>query len=121
DYLVCVRIAAEQALHLTGAIVGLARHQGRRSRLARRILRYEPERALTPNRERTMKFMLISCATKDWEAGLPPDPRLLATNPRLYEKMPKAVRSSDWRTCSQLDGREGPGVGREGSRDRRAV
>ena len=37
-----------------------------------------------------MKFMLLSYATKDWEAGLPPDPRLLAAIPRLYEKMPKA-------------------------------
>jgi hypothetical protein len=36
-----------------------------------------------------MKFMLISYATKDWEAGLPPDPRLLATIPRLSETMPK--------------------------------
>src|SRR5262245_52071029 len=38
-----------------------------------------------------MKFMLISYATKDWEAGLPPDPRLLAAIPRLYEKMPKTA------------------------------
>src|SRR5262245_58103959 len=38
-----------------------------------------------------MKFMLISYATKDWEAGLPPDPRLLAAIPRLYEKMPKGA------------------------------
>ena len=37
-----------------------------------------------------MKFMLISYATKDWEAGLPPDPKLLAAMPRLYEKMPRA-------------------------------
>src|SRR5262245_36310415 len=36
-----------------------------------------------------MKFMLISYATKDWEAGLPPDQRLLAAIPPLYEKMPK--------------------------------
>jgi hypothetical protein len=36
-----------------------------------------------------MKFMLISYATKDWEAGAPPDPRLLAAMPRLYENMPK--------------------------------
>jgi hypothetical protein len=36
-----------------------------------------------------MKFMLISYATKDWEAGGPPDPRLLAAMPRLWEKMPK--------------------------------
>lgn len=36
-----------------------------------------------------MKFMLISYATKDWEAGLPPDPRLLAVMPRLTEEMPK--------------------------------
>src|SRR5262249_24427935 len=36
-----------------------------------------------------MKFMLISYATKEWEAGLPPDPRLLAAIPRLYETMPK--------------------------------
>src|SRR5262245_15408034 len=38
-----------------------------------------------------MKFMLISYATKDWEAGLPPDPRLVAAIPRLYEKMPKGA------------------------------
>ena len=38
-----------------------------------------------------MKFMLISYATKDWETGLPPDPRLVATIPRLYEKMPKGA------------------------------
>src|SRR5215468_4184525 len=37
-----------------------------------------------------MKFMLISYATKDWEAGLPPDPRLLAAIPRLSEQMPKS-------------------------------
>ena len=36
-----------------------------------------------------MKFMLISYATKDWEAGAAPDPRLLAAIPRLWEKMPK--------------------------------
>ena len=36
-----------------------------------------------------MKFMLISYATKDGEAGAPPDPRLLAAIPRLWEKMPK--------------------------------
>lgn len=36
-----------------------------------------------------MKYMLISYATKDWEAGAPPDPRLLAAMPRLWEKMPK--------------------------------
>src|SRR5262245_49709889 len=38
-----------------------------------------------------MKFMLISYATKDWEAGLPPDPRLIAAIPRLYEKLPKGA------------------------------
>src|SRR5262245_8858253 len=38
-----------------------------------------------------MKFMLISYATKDWEAGLPPDPRLVAAIPRLYDKMPKGA------------------------------
>src|SRR5262245_33449008 len=38
-----------------------------------------------------MKFMLISYATKDWEAGLPPDPRLVAAIPRLHEKMPKGA------------------------------
>jgi hypothetical protein len=36
-----------------------------------------------------MKFMLISYATKDWEAGAPPDARLLAAIPRLWEKMPE--------------------------------
>jgi hypothetical protein len=36
-----------------------------------------------------MKFMLISYATKDWEAGAAPDARLLAAIPRLWEKMPK--------------------------------
>ena len=36
-----------------------------------------------------MKFMLISYATKDGEAGAAPDPRLLAAIPRLWEKMPK--------------------------------
>jgi len=36
-----------------------------------------------------MKFMLISYASKEWEAGLPPDPKLLAAIPRLYERMPK--------------------------------
>src|SRR5262245_49560241 len=44
-----------------------------------------------PTRRQKMKFMLISYATKDWEAGLPPDPRLLAAIPRLYEKMPKGA------------------------------
>jgi hypothetical protein len=43
----------------------------------------------TPNKEQTMKFMLISYATKEWEAGAAPDPRLLAAIPRLWEKMPK--------------------------------
>jgi len=38
-----------------------------------------------------MKFMLISYATKDWEAGQAPDPRLVAAIPRLYEKMPKGA------------------------------
>ena len=38
-----------------------------------------------------MKFMLISYSTKDWEAGQPPDPRLVAAIPRLYEKMPKGA------------------------------
>src|SRR5262245_32106355 len=38
-----------------------------------------------------MKFMLISYATKEWESGQPPDPRLLAAIPRLYENMPKAA------------------------------
>src|SRR5262249_11031453 len=47
--------------------------------------------ALIPNQEAKMKFMLISYATKDWEAGLWPDPRLVAAIPRLYEKMPKGV------------------------------
>jgi hypothetical protein len=37
-----------------------------------------------------MKFMLISYATKEWEAGLPPDPRLVAAIPRLSEMKPKA-------------------------------
>src|SRR5262245_41369313 len=45
----------------------------------------------TPNQERTMKFMLISYATKDWEAGLPPDPRLLAAIPRFSEDMPEGA------------------------------
>jgi hypothetical protein len=36
-----------------------------------------------------MRFMLISYATKDWEAGATPDPRLLAVMPRLWEKMPE--------------------------------
>jgi hypothetical protein len=36
-----------------------------------------------------MNYMLISYATKDWEAGLPPDPRLLVAIPRLSETMPK--------------------------------
>jgi len=36
-----------------------------------------------------MKFMLISYATRDWEAGLPPDPRLVAAIPRLSEQMPR--------------------------------
>src|SRR5262249_32264029 len=44
----------------------------------------------SPNQERMMKFMLISYATREWEAGLPPDPRLLAAIPRLSEQMPKA-------------------------------
>src|SRR5262245_56360527 len=47
--------------------------------------------ALIPNQEAKMKFMLLSYATKDWEAGLPPDPRLVAAIPRLYEKMPKGA------------------------------
>jgi hypothetical protein len=38
-----------------------------------------------------MKFMLISYATKDWEAGRPPDPRLLAVIPKLSEDMPKGA------------------------------
>src|SRR5262249_20931625 len=29
-------------------------------------------------KEKPMKFMLISYASKEWEAGLPPDPKLLA-------------------------------------------
>src|SRR5262245_16369848 len=36
-----------------------------------------------------MKFMLISYATKDWEAGLPPDPRLLAAVAGLSKEAPK--------------------------------
>jgi hypothetical protein len=48
-------------------------------------------RRLIPNQEAKMKFMLISYATKDWEAGLPPDPRLVAAIPRLYEKLPKGA------------------------------
>jgi hypothetical protein len=36
-----------------------------------------------------MKFMLISYATTDWEAGLPPDPRLVAAMPRLSDEMSK--------------------------------
>jgi hypothetical protein len=36
-----------------------------------------------------MKFMLISYATKEWEAGASPDQRLLAAIPRLWEKMPE--------------------------------
>jgi hypothetical protein len=47
--------------------------------------------ALIPDKEAKMKFMLISYATKDWEAGRPPDPRLVAAIPRLYEKMPKGA------------------------------
>src|SRR5262249_54200563 len=47
--------------------------------------------ALIPIQEAKMKFMLISYATKDWEAGQPPDPRLGAAIPRLYEKMPKSA------------------------------
>src|SRR5262249_23301638 len=43
------------------------------------------------NQERTMKFMLISYATKDWEAGKLPDPRLLAAIPKLYEELPKGA------------------------------
>lgn len=38
-----------------------------------------------------MKFMLISYATQEWEAGLPPDPRLLAVIPRLSQDMPKGA------------------------------
>jgi hypothetical protein len=38
-----------------------------------------------------MDFKLISYATKDWEAGLPPDPRRVAAIPRLFEKMPKGA------------------------------
>src|SRR5262245_38517984 len=47
--------------------------------------------ALITNQEANVKFMLISYATKDWEAGLPPDPRLVAAILRLYEKMPKGA------------------------------
>src|SRR5262245_19704001 len=36
-----------------------------------------------------MKFMLISYATKDWEAGLPPDPRLMAAVAGLTKEAPK--------------------------------
>src|SRR5262249_38572929 len=36
-----------------------------------------------------MKFMLISYATKDWEAGRPPDPRLLAAVAGLSKEAPK--------------------------------
>src|SRR5262245_11903534 len=36
-----------------------------------------------------MRFMLISYATKDWEAGASPDPRLVAAIPRLWDKLPK--------------------------------
>ena len=69
-----------------------------------------------------MKFMLISYATKDWEAGLPPDPRLLAAIPRLIGKHAEGrCARRHRRACPQLDGREGPGVGREGARDRRPL
>src|SRR5262249_6175300 len=47
--------------------------------------------ALIPDQEAKMKFMLISYATNEWEAGLPPDPRLVAAIPRLYGKMPKGA------------------------------
>src|SRR5262245_47448268 len=47
--------------------------------------------ATTLYREQTMKFMLISYATKDWEAGQPPDPKLVAAIPRLFEKLPKGA------------------------------
>src|SRR5262245_47601502 len=40
-------------------------------------------------KEKQMKFMLISYASKEWEVGLPPDPKLLAAIPRLHERMPK--------------------------------
>src|SRR5262249_52777673 len=39
-----------------------------------------------PVKEQTMKFMLISYATKDWEAGLPPGPKLVAAIPPPFEK-----------------------------------
>jgi len=37
-----------------------------------------------------MKFMLIAKATKDSEAGVPPDPRLMAAIGKLSEEMAKA-------------------------------
>lgn len=37
-----------------------------------------------------MRFMLIAKATKDSEAGLPPDPRLIAAIGKLSEDMAKA-------------------------------
>jgi hypothetical protein len=37
-----------------------------------------------------MRFMLIARATKDSEAGLPPDPRLIAAIGKLSEDMAKA-------------------------------
>jgi|ERR1700730_5561102 hypothetical protein len=37
-----------------------------------------------------MKFMLIANATKDSEAGVPPDPRLIAPIGELTEEMAKA-------------------------------
>jgi len=68
-----------------------------------------------------MKFMLISYATKDWEAGQPPDPRLLAAIPRLYKKCRRTVPSSARGACPQLDWGKSPGVGREGGCDRRSL
>jgi hypothetical protein len=43
-----------------------------------------------PIQERTMKFMLIANATKDSEAGAPPDPRLMADIAELSDEMAKA-------------------------------
>jgi hypothetical protein len=41
-------------------------------------------------RRSTMKFMMIAKATKDSEAGTPPDPRLMAAIGKLAEEMARA-------------------------------
>ena len=69
-----------------------------------------------------MKFMLIAYATKNSEAGLPPDPRLMAAIGKLSEDMAKAgVLVTTGGLAHEFDGRAHAAVGRQVDRDRWAV